>query len=275
MPELPEVEVTRQRLQPVEGATIQCLTLGKPLRWPLGCEPADLVGCRIGALLRRGKYLWMPLSRQGAPAGGLLWHLGMSGALSWLVPPLPAGPHDHADLHTDRGLLRLTDPRRFGALVWGPAWEAPPVAGMLARLGPEPWDPTLTTARFHAALQGRRVAIKPLLLSGTVVVGVGNIYASDALFEAGIDPRTPAAHVGQAGAARLLESVRRVLSEAIAAGGSSLKDFHGPDGALGHYQRTARVYGRAGEACSRCGGGIQRLVQGQRATYFCPGCQHP
>jgi formamidopyrimidine-DNA glycosylase len=275
MPELPEVEVTRRSVGGIEGARVLALRMGKPLRWPLGVDPATLVGARVGPVGRRGKYLWLPLLHDGpaSAAGGLLWHLGMSGSLAFGAALGPSGKHDHAELVTDRGLLRLTDPRRFGAVVWSPGLDALPASKLLATLGPEPFDPTWAPASLHAALQGRRVAIKLALLSGDLVVGAGNIYASDALWQAGIDPRTPCARIGPARAARLHAAVQQVLAEAIEAGGSTLRDFRNAHGEVGQYQGQARVYGRAGEPCSRCGGTIRRIVQGQRATYFCPGCQ--
>lgn len=301
MPELPEVEVTRRSLVGMAGARVLAMQMGKPLRWPLGVAPASLVGLTAGTWQRRGKYLWLPLMqsdspqdraapspppagdgetwggpalpRDGASAGGLLWHLGMSGSLSFTEAPGPAGKHDHAEITTERGVLRLTDPRRFGAVVWSPALDMAPAAKLLAGLGVEPFDTTFGPADFHAALRGRRTPIKQVLLAGDIVVGAGNIYASDALFEAGIDPRTPAARIGPLRAGRLLAAVRQVLAEAIDAGGSTLRDFKDAHGSTGQYQGRARVYGRAGEACSRCGGIIQRIMQGQRATYFCAGCQ--
>ena len=274
MPELPEVEVTRRSVGAIEGARVLGMSLGKPLRWPLGCAPESLVGLRIGAVGRRGKYLWFPLTEDaGAPAGGLLWHLGMSGSLAFGEGLGPQGKHDHAELVTDRGRLRLTDPRRFGAVVWSPGLDRQPAAKLLAALGPEPFDPAWTPAALHAALKPRRLAVKLALLSGELVVGAGNIYASDALWEAAIDPRTPCQRIGPTRAERLHAALRRVLGEAIEAGGSTLRDFRNGHGEVGQYQGQARVYGRAGEACSRCGGTIRRFMQGQRATYFCPGCQ--
>jgi formamidopyrimidine-DNA glycosylase len=274
MPELPEVEVTRRSIGGIAGARVLAMVMGKPLRWPLGIEPDELVGLAVGEVDRRGKYLWLPLSRGDDAAGGLLWHLGMSGSLAFGGDPGPRGKHDHADLVTDRGLLRLTDPRRFGAVVWSPAVNLLPASRLLAGLGPEPFDPAWTPEALHAALKLRRMAVKPALLSGELVVGAGNIYASDALWEAGIDPRTPCQRIGPVRAARLHAAIRRVLGEAIAAGGSTLRDFRNAHGEVGQYQGQARVYGRAGEACARCGGVIRRFVQGQRATYFCAGCQH-
>lgn len=274
MPELPEVEVTRRSVGGIAGARVLGLVLGKPLRWPLGIAPDELVGLSVGEVSRRGKYLWLPLTRSADDAGGLLWHLGMSGSLAFGGELGPRGKHDHAELVTNRGLLRLTDPRRFGAVVWSPGLHLLPASKLLAGLGPEPFDPAWTPAALHAALGARRTAVKPALLSGELVVGAGNIYASDALWEAGIDPRTPCQRIGPARAARLHSAIQRVLGEAIAAGGSTLRDFRNAHGEVGQYQDQARVYGRAGEACTRCGGTIRRVVQGQRATYFCAGCQH-
>ena len=197
MPELPEVEVTRRSFaERIAGAQVLSVRLGAPLRWPLGCQPAFLVGRTVGLAARRGKYLWLPLAHdepaRADAAGGLLMHLGMSGSLAFTESPVPApaAKHDHFDLVTTRGVLRLTDPRRFGAVVWSPALDAAPAATLLSRLGAEPFDAALTPARFHAALQARRTAVKTALLAGDIVVGAGNIYACEALFAAGIDPRT-------------------------------------------------------------------------------------
>ncbi len=304
MPELPEVEVTRRSVASrLEGATVRSVRMGKPLRWPIGVDPATLAGTRLGAMTRRGKYLWLPLeegpssaARPGAAgaagggtaapgdsAGGLLIHLGMSGALSFepvgaggaegaSASDATVGPYEHFTLQTDRGRLSLSDPRRFGAVVWSPSQQDEPARKLLAGLGPEPFDPALTDASFHAALHARRINVKAALLSGDLVVGAGNIYASEALFLAGIDPRTRADKISKPRAARLLAAVRQVLARAIEAGGSTLKDFHA-NGEAGLYQREARVYGRAGLPCFVCGTPIRRIVQGQRATFFCPVCQ--
>jgi formamidopyrimidine-DNA glycosylase len=274
MPELPEVEVTRRSFADrIAGATVLGTRLGAPLRWPLGCEPAILAGCTVGSTERRGKYLWLPLSRQGRSAGGLLMHLGMSGSLAFGDPVLLPGKHDHFDLFTTRGVLRLTDPRRFGAVVWSPAKDAPPAAALLARLGAEPFDLTLTADGFHAALKRRRAPVKAALLDGSIVVGAGNIYACEALFDAGIDPRTRCDRIGRPRAARLLTSVRQTLGQALELGGSTLRDFRDAHGMDGAYQAQARVYGREGMACVRCGTTVRRIVQAQRSTFFCPGCQ--
>jgi formamidopyrimidine-DNA glycosylase len=279
MPELPEVEVTRASLADrLAGARVLDARLGKPLRWPLGCAPESLRGLVVGKVQRRGKYLWLPLaeaSADGAPrcAGGLLLHLGMSGSLNLAAAPGDAGAHDHFDLVTTRGTLRLTDPRRFGAVLWSDALDVDPAASLLQRLGPEPFDPALTPERFHAALKRRRCAIKVALLSGQAVVGAGNIYATEALHRAGIDPRLRSDRLSRPRAERLLAELRQTLAQAIAAGGTTLRDFRDAHGARGAFQDQARVYGRAGEPCARCGAPIRRLVQAQRATYWCPGCQ--
>jgi formamidopyrimidine-DNA glycosylase len=302
MPELPEVEVTRRSIAAdLHGARVLRVETGLPLRWPLGCAPEALAGTVAGAMSRRGKYLWLPLAREPAPVfpppsapglpaggvpaaacdaangapprqGGVLIHLGMSGALSFGDPHAPAGPYDHFRLTTDRGCLRLSDPRRFGAVVWSPSLAADPARRLLAGLGPEPFDPALDERGFHAALQARRAPVKAALLSGELVVGAGNIYACEALYLARIDPRTPCHRLGPTRAARLLAAVRQVLHRAIEAGGTPLKDFTA-NGAAGHYQEQAQVYGRLGEPCNACGKPVRRIVQGQRATYFCDACQ--
>jgi formamidopyrimidine-DNA glycosylase len=274
MPELPEVEVTRRSLDgPLQGARILSVALGKPLRWPLGREPASLVGLTIGPIARRGKYLWMPLN--GRPdAGGLLLHLGMSGSLALHQRALPAaGVHDHFSMSTNQGTLRLTDPRRFGAVVWSPAPDQMPALKLLSSLGHEPFDEALTPEFLHQRLQRRRAPIKGVLLAGDVVVGAGNIYACEALFQAGIHPALRADRLSRPRTARLLAAVRSTLARALALGGSTLRDFRDAHGMDGAFQDEAAVYGRAGQDCKRCGATVRRSVQSQRATYWCPGCQ--
>ena len=293
MPELPEVEVTRRSVAGgLVGARVRDVQMGLPLRWPLGHDPRALVGTACGEMSRRGKYLWLPLSREGdgedrhlpglplaaaaraepSSAGGLLIHLGMSGALAFGEAPAERGPYDHFRLVTDRGCLWLTDPRRFGAVVWSPALDAEPARKLLASLGPEPFDPALDEAGFHAGLKARRTPVKAALLSGELVVGAGNIYACEALHLARIDPRTPSNRISRPRAARLLAAVRLVLRHAIEAGGSTLRDFSA-NGAAGHYQDSAQVYGREGRPCNTCGTAVRRIVQGQRSTFFCGVCQ--
>jgi formamidopyrimidine-DNA glycosylase len=288
MPELPEVEVTRRGIAgPLRGATVLALRLGKPLRWPLGCAPQALTGTRVGDISRRGKYLWLPLLRPNesisetsadqttSNSQGLLMHLGMSGslALTDATSSAPAGPHDHFDLLTTQGLLRLNDPRRFGAVVWSPAITAAPAATLLARLGPEPFDDELTPASFHAALHRRHAPIKAVLLSGEAIVGAGNIYACEALHHAGIHPALRADRISRPRAERLLASLRMTLAKALDLGGSTLRDFSDVHGASGAYQSFAAVYDREGQPCPGCGAAVRRVVQAQRSTYFCMGCQ--
>ena len=269
MPELAEVEVTRQSFaERIRGARVTAVRVGKPLRWPLGRPPESLVGRTVGDVVRRGKYLWIELDR-----GGLLVHLGMSGSLAFGSGCGAPGPHDHFDLVTARGTLRLTDPRRFGAVVWSPSLDAGAAAKLLAGLGLEPFDPRFDGAHLHAALRRRRVAVKTALLGGDIVVGAGNIYACEALFEAGIDPRTRSDRISRPRAERLAAAVRTTLARAVELGGSTLRNYRDASGAAGRFQLQARVYGRAGQPCVRCDGTVRRIVQGARATFFCPGCQ--
>ena len=269
MPELPEVEVTRLSFaERIANATIRSLQLGKPLRWPLGCDPASLAGQRVLGVRRRGKYLLMDLER-----GLLLWHLGMSGSLRlWPQPDAP-GAHDHADLVTDRGTLRLHDPRRFGAVVFAPSQDSVVAQQLLGRLGLEPLEAVFTLDAFHAALRQRRAPIKQVLLAGDVVVGVGNIYASEALFMAGIRPTRAACRIGRERVKRLHAAIVTVLTRAVALGGSTLRDFSNAQGESGYFQLQASVYDREGQACLHCGQPIRRIVQGQRSTFFCASCQ--
>jgi formamidopyrimidine-DNA glycosylase len=278
MPELPEVEVTRRALAPyVEGLTVQAVRVrDRRLRWPVPARLSrTLAGQRLLALDRRAKYLLWRFDH-----GTLISHLGMSG--SWRLhldgAPVP-GSHDHADIEfaATTGaprIARLTDPRRFGALLWHPSRRGDPARHpLLAHLGLEPFDPRFDAAYVHAATRGRRTAVKQVLLGGDVVVGVGNIYASECLFRARIHPALPAARLGKAHCERLVPAVREVLAEAIEAGGSTLRNFIGADGSAGSFTLAAHVYDRAGLACKVCGAPIRRLPQGQRATFFCPNCQ--
>ena len=278
MPELPEVEVTRRSIASrLRGARVLSVRCGKPLRWPLGCAPQALVGSRLGEAARRGKYLWLPLQRDAAePAGlngGLLLHLGMSGSLALHDAAAEPGPHAHFDLDTTQGLLRLTDPRRFGAVLWCRGLDTEPAATLLGRLGAEPFDAALTPRSLHAALRRRKAAIKSVLLGGQVVVGAGNIYACEALFRAGIDPRMRSDHISLPRCERLLAALRETLARALELGGSTLRDFSDAHGMAGEFQSEALVYGREGQPCRRCGAPLRRIVQAQRSTYFCAGCQ--
>jgi len=270
MPELPEVEVTRLGFaERIAGARILAARMGKPLRWPLGVEPATLIGQQVLGVRRRGKYLLVDLE-----AGLLLLHLGMSGSLRFAHGMGAAGAHDHFDLVTDRGTLRLNDPRRFGAVVFVHGEDDPHARKLLGGLGVEPLDAEAFRADdFHAALQRRQAPIKQVLLAGDVVVGVGNIYASEALFAAGIRPTLAAARISRPRAARLHAAVRATLARAVERGGSTLRDFSNIDGQNGHFQLEAKVYARAGEACTVCATPIRKIQQGQRSTFYCPKCQ--
>lgn len=274
MPELPEVEVTRRALAPyVEGRLVRSVQVrDRRLRWPIPARlSATLSGRRLLRLDRRGKYLLWRFAH-----GTLISHLGMSG--SWrlyLTVPPPPGVHAHADIEfTGRRTARLTDPRRFGALLWHPRVRGDVTAHpLLAHLGKEPFEEDFDAAFLHTATRGRRVSIKQLLLAGQVVVGVGNIYASESLFRAGIHPRLPAARLSRAQCKRLVQAVRAVLDAAIESGGSTLRNFVGADGSSGYFTLAAMVYERAGQPCRACAAPIRRVVQGARATYFCPVCQ--
>jgi formamidopyrimidine-DNA glycosylase len=274
MPELPEVEVTRQSFADrIDGALIESIHMGKPLRWPIGRDVDALAGWQVGQVLRRGKYLWLPVSGPPNQSGGLLIHLGMSGSLGFSAQLPAAGVHDHFEMLTNRGTLRLTDPRRFGAVVWGASLHEGMPAKLLSGLGLEPFDSAFTGAHLHAHFKGRKVSVKQALLAGDIVVGAGNIYACEALFRAGIDPRVPAGRVSRPRCDRLANDIRAVLGQAIAQGGSSLKDFKDAHGSQGHFQLSTNVYGREGQPCRICGAAVRRVTQGQRSTFFCPTCQ--
>lgn len=276
MPELPEVEVTRRGIAaPLIGRRVCAVVARVPrLRYPLPAGlAAHLVGRRLLDIRRRGKYLLLDFG-----TGHLLLHLGMSGSLRVLPQTAGAAPaqkHDHFDLLFDGFTLRLRDPRRFGAVLWLPADEAgtPDSHPLLAGLGIEPLSAEFTPAWLHAATRGCRTAIKPLLMDSHRVVGIGNIYASESLFRAGIDPRTSAADIGPRRYARLVPEIRATLEAAIAAGGSSLRDFIHSDGGSGYFQQQYFVYGRNGEPCRVCGRPIRTLRQAQRATFYCGHCQ--
>jgi formamidopyrimidine-DNA glycosylase len=304
MPELPEVEDTRRGLLPhVVGRRIVDVTVRhRGLRWPVAPElEARLAGRVIGRVERRGKYLLLeclPAAGTGCGAEGLegpeddsaigwlLIHLGMTGTLR-VYPDAPSpGTHDHLDLvlaapdDTDASdappvVLRFRDPRRFGAIIWSPLPEA--ALGehpLLRKLGLEPFDPRFDGAWLHRHTRGRSVAIKTALLAGEIVVGVGNIYCSESLFRAGIRPTTAAGRLSAARCDKLAVAVRETLAEAIARGGSTLRDFVGSDGSSGYFQLDCFVYDRAGEPCRVCGTPIRQIVQGQRSTFYCPHCQH-
>ena len=269
MPELPEVEVTRRGLAPrLIGRNVTSTIVRVPaLRYPLPPKLARaLHGQELRAIGRRGKYLLFDFGN-----GHLLVHLGMSGSLRLVGEGHPAAKHEHLDIGFGGEVLRMRDPRRFGAVLW---LEGDPVEHpLLARLGVEPLERSFTTAVLTRLLQDRRTAIKPAIMDAGIVVGVGNIYASESLHLAGIDPRTPAGKVSRARLGKLVTAIKTTLRAAIRAGGSSLRDYVSCEGGLGDFQLRHKVYDRADEPCHSCGAPIKMLRQGNRATYYCPRCQ--
>jgi formamidopyrimidine-DNA glycosylase len=268
MPELPEVEVTRRGLAPrISGRRISGVVVREPrMRWPIPRGLDRLAGRVVGSVKRRGKYLLVECG-----GGHLILHLGMSGSLRVLPLGTPALKHDHFDLLLGDRLLRLRDPRRFGAVLWTDA--RPEAHPLLAHLGLEPLSRAFGAASLFSLTRGARLNVKQFLMDGRRVVGVGNIYASESLFRAGIGPRRRAGRLSAAECAALAREVKQTLREAIRAGGSSLRDFVGSDGAPGYFQQRYWVYDRAGEPCRRCGMAVKRIVQGARATFYCARCQ--
>ena len=269
MPELPEVETTRLGLQPhAEGHVIAAVTVRQPqLRWPVPDAIGHAVDQEVTRLERRGKWLIWRLS-----AGSLLWHLGMSGSFRvWHNPPAP-GRHDHIDVIFDAGhVIRYTDPRRFGALLLG--GSDPLAHPRLASLGPEPLGGDFSGQWLYRLGRNRRVAVKNFIMNAAVVVGVGNIYACEALFAAGIDPRRAAGRISLQRYQRLAEQIKATLGQAIEAGGTTLSDFTDSHGQPGYFAQKLSVYGREGQPCRACARPVRRIVQGQRSTFFCPRCQ--
>ena len=270
MPELPEVETTRRGIRTalkdrrVDSFVVRELRL----RWRIDAAlPSMLAGKRVRDVRRRAKYLLIELD-----GGTLILHLGMSGSLRVLEPSSALKPHDHYDIVLDSGrCLRFNDPRRFGSLHWvtGDASQHP----LLAGLGPEPLENGFDADYLLARARRRKIAIKQFLMDQKVVVGVGNIYASEALFRAGINPRRAAGRVSQLRFERLVEAVRDVLGDAIRQGGTTLRDYVAADGTPGYFRQKLYVYERTGKACRRCRTPIRQIVQGQRSTYYCPRCQ--
>jgi len=270
LPELPEVETTRRGIRPaLSGRRVTGLILReRRLRWPVprGLED-ELRGQRVRGVSRRAKYLLIELEN-----GTLIAHLGMSGSLRVVDPALPPLRHDHYDLLLDSGrCLRFNDPRRFGSLHW--TREDPGEHPLLAGLGPEPLGPGFDAAYLKRRAARRRTAVKQFLMDQGIVVGVGNIYASEALFRAGIHPRRAAGRISILRYERLVEAVRAVLEDAIREGGTTLRDYVSAEGTPGYFRQQLHVYERAGEPCRRCGTSIRQLVQGQRSSYYCPHCQ--
>ena len=277
MPELPEVEVTRMGIAPhIEGQTVTRMVVRQAqLRWPIEASlPRWLKNARIERTERRSKYLAIHLSCADGRCGTLLIHLGMSGSLCIVAKNTAPQKHDHVDWVLGEQILRYHDPRRFGSVLWHDAaegdWRAHP---RLQALGMEPFDAAFDGAYIYRATRSFAQDIKVALMSGKWVVGVGNIYASEVLFLCGIHPQTPANQLTRAQSAQLAEQIPILLARAIEQGGSTLKDFVNSEGTSGYFQMNFNVYERAGMPCVRCKTPIERIVQAQRATYFCPKCQ--
>lgn len=272
MPELPEVEVTRRGVAPhLEGRIVTAVTLRHTgLRWPFPQDLAQrLCGRRILATGRRGKYLLI-----GFEHGTLIVHLGMSGHLRILPPATPPQKHDHFDLVAGDQLLRMTDPRRFGAVLWHAQEDGKVDEHILLRgLGVEPLEQAFSAQLLYRETRRRSAPIKQVLLAGDIVVGVGNIYASESLFKARINPKTAAHRIGLARYEKLALAIRETLAAAIEQGGSTLRDFMAADGKPGYFQQSYYVYDRAGQPCRVCGTEVRQLKQGQRSTFYCPNCQ--
>jgi formamidopyrimidine-DNA glycosylase len=279
MPELPEVEITCRAIAAVAlGQRIDAAIVRVPrLRWDIPAHlPKTLANATVTDVQRRGKYVLIRCEgARVAQRGWMLLHLGMSGSITSVPRAVPPRKHDHVDLVFGERALRLHDPRRFGALLWIDGDDAASIDThpLIAKLGVEPLTGAFSAAVLYAGTRGRRVAIKQALLAGDIVVGVGNIYCSEALFRAGVRPTLPAQRLSRARAQLLVDAVRATLSEAIAAGGSTLRDFVSGESEAGYFQVNAYVYDRATLPCRICGTPIKRIVQGQRATFYCTNCQ--
>jgi formamidopyrimidine-DNA glycosylase len=269
MPELPEVETTRRGIAPhLEGQRIAAFRVRQPrLRWPVPPELTQrLPGLRIEQVRRRAKYLLLDCGQ-----GTLILHLGMSGSLRVLPIDTPPGPHDHLDLVLDKHCLRLRDPRRFGAVLWTD--QDPQQHPLLHHLGPEPLSDDFDADYLLGKARGRKVAIKQLIMDGKIVVGVGNIYASESLFLAGIHPHRACNRIGAERLARLVGHIKQVLGRAIEKGGTTLRDFQHEDGKPGYFAQQLLVYGREGLPCPNCGTSLKQIRIGQRSSCYCPRCQ--
>jgi formamidopyrimidine-DNA glycosylase len=270
MPELPEVETTRRGIEPrVAGKIIARVVVRQPrLRWRVPPTlAAELPGHRIETVARRGKYLLLATN-----IGTVIIHLGMSGSLRVLPATTPPEKFDHVDLVLKDGMaLRLRDPRRFGAVLWTRA--DPLQHKLLKRLGPEPLGPEFSGAYLFRVTRGRSRAIRDVLLDGHIVAGIGNIYANEALFDAGIRPARAAGRLTRTRCEKLVHAIRATLNRAIRAGGTTLRDFQQANGEPGYFRISLKVYGREGEPCRTCGTVIKARKRGQRSAYFCPNCQ--
>jgi formamidopyrimidine-DNA glycosylase len=271
MPELPEVETTRRGIAPhIEGKRVSdVIVRHHQLRWPVPSGlRAKLAGHKVNAVSRRAKYLLL-----GFDHGTLILHLGMSGSLRIIDDTLPAEKHDHLDILFEHGkALRLTDPRRFGCVLW--TRNDAQQHALLAELGPEPLSDAFCGEYLFRRSRGRKGTIKQFIMEGRIVVGVGNIYASESLFLAGINPKRIAGKISRERCDKLAAAIKQVLAAAIEQGGTTLRDFVGGDGKPGYFAQQLNVYGREGEPCRVCGKAIRQVVLGQRSSYYCPNCQH-
>lgn len=269
MPELPEVETSCRGIAPhIVGSKIVAIDIrNRRLRWPIARSvDKNLLGATFESVSRRAKYILMNTN-----TGSAIMHLGMSGSVYIVDAGTPAGVHDHVDIIFASGkALRFRDPRRFGSLHWS---RSPLQHKLLKELGPEPLEFDFDGAYLWRTSRRRRVSVKQFIMNAHVVVGVGNIYASEALFHAGINPKRQAGRIAKARYGRLAEEIKRVLSKAIQAGGTTLRDFYGGDGEAGYFQQQLFVYGRDGDPCLQCNEEIASIVQGQRTTFYCKTCQ--
>ena len=270
MPELPEVEITRLGITPhVTRHRIATVVIRRPsLRWPIpGNLQQRLVKQKINAVTRRGKYLLLKTTN-----GTVIIHLGMSGTLRILTQNLAATRHDHVDfVFEDGSRLRLNDPRRFGAVLWSET--DPETHPLLSKLGPEPLENDFSGSYLHRRAQGRRAAIKSFIMNSAIVPGIGNIYACESLYLAGIHPALPAGQISLQRSHRLAAAIKQTLQQAIECGGTTLRDFLDSSGKPGYFQLRLGVYGRAGAPCHQCGKPVQSIRQAQRTTFYCSRCQ--
>lgn len=269
MPELPEVETTRNGIAPhVKGQYVTSIIIRQPkLRWLIPDTLQEVIGQPINTVTRRAKYLLLQTN-----TGCIIIHLGMSGSLRLIEATLPAAKHDHIDIILATGkALRLHDPRRFGAVLW--TKEDPLQHRLLSKLGPEPLSDDFDASVLYTRSRTRRVSVKQFIMNAHIVVGVGNIYASESLFMAGISPKRAAGNLSLARYEKLVEAIKIILTRAIQQGGTTLRDFVQAEGKPGYFQQQLTVYGREGEACSRCHAFIKKITQGQRSSFYCADCQ--
>lgn len=264
-------------MAPLIGQTVSHVVIRFPtLRWPIPSHLTDsLPKARLSRLTRRAKYILADFqSAEGVQIGTLILHLGMSGRICLLSQDEVAAKHDHFDIHFANGqVLRLRDPRRFGAVLWVNGHERVSDHPLIETLGPEPLDAEFTGDYLYTQLRKKTTAIKIVIMDSHLVVGVGNIYASESLFRARINPKLPASKLSRVKCERLVKEIKATLAAAIEAGGSSLRDFFGADGNPGYFQQTYFVYGRTDQPCRECGAPISHIKQGQRSSFYCAECQ--